>query len=924
MKKTTTANNPELLHFKVFTLIGIIYSIVSAILYHLETNESFLFFEHLLSATCFVANYTILQKTGAYNRSRIAFLIIANLLVISLFITGGWKHTGYLWTFAYLPFAFFLSGRQENLFWVFQYFITCVIISLLAGFQVFSLPYSQEELWSFLAVLGVLTLFIFLYHRENTYRKESFLAHAPNLLAVGVDPFFCINETGDISDVNKAAEKMTGLSITELIDLPFASLFVDPGKAELMIRQILNEEIVHNYPLSFHADGSSDRFELIFNASLYVDEKNNSRSIFASARDISEPQKHADDHLKKIQKEIIDYKFALDESCIVAITDQKGIIQYVNDFFCKISKFNRHELIGQDHRIINSGYHSKEFIRNIWVTIANGQIWKGELKNKAKDGSTYWVDTTIVPFLDEKGKPYQYVAIRSDITQRKISEEQQEILEIKVKSQREELAMILEKINDGFIMVDNDFRYQFVNKEIGKMVGLDPAGMIGKSIWDIFPDAVGTSTYNAFYEARDKQKYISNIDYFEPLDLWQENRIYPGPNGLSVFIRDISEQKKAEEKVRRSERLYKTIASSIPGTVICLLDTEYRYTLIEGDMLEKFGFTKDLLLGQKAQDVLPPELFEEIRPNLERAFRGESFRAESTRLAYDIITSYVPFSDENGKVYKVMLSSNDVTELKKAERNISELNKTLEEKVKQRTVQLETVNQELEAFTYSVSHDLRAPLRIIDGFANILTSDYAGKLDEEGNRTLSVIKNNAQKMGQLIDDLLHLSRLGRQQLQMGTINMNDMVNKVIDESRLLTGHLAEIICDPLPDAIGDRNLVNQVWTNLISNAIKYSSKKAQPHIHIGSTVENGKITYFIQDNGIGFDMKYAGKLFGVFQRLHKHSEFDGTGVGLTLVQRIIHKHGGNIRAEAIPDKGARFIFSLPESIYSKNKQTFHN
>jgi PAS domain S-box-containing protein len=362
---------------------------------------------------------------------------------------------------------------------------------------------------------------------------------------------------------------------------------------------------------------------------------------------------------KESSKEVTDYKYALDESSNLAITNQKGIITHVNENFCNISKYSVDELVGQDHRILNSGHHSKEFIRNLWNTIASGKIWRGELKNKAKDGTMYWVDTTIVPFLNSKGIPYQYVAIRSDITKRKLAE----------------------------------VEYETLNEE-------------------------------------------------------------------------------------------------------------------------------------------------------------------------------------------------------------------LEQRIKYRT-------EELEAFSYSVSHDLRAPLRAIHGYAKMFKETYENKLDAEGDRLMNNILNNAKKMGQLIDDLLSFSRIGRNELVKREISMHDMVMNLSSElkdeqpDRIIEFHIKHLL-----PAQADNIAIRQVWLNLISNAIKYSKHKEKAIIEIDSYIKGNEIIYYIKDNGAGFDMRYANKLFGVFQRLHSDDEFEGTGVGLALVQRIIKKHGGRVWAEGKVNEGATFYFTL--------------
>jgi two-component system, sensor histidine kinase and response regulator len=242
--------------------------------------------------------------------------------------------------------------------------------------------------------------------------------------------------------------------------------------------------------------------------------------------------------------------------------------------------------------------------------------------------------------------------------------------------------------------------------------------------------------------------------------------------------------------------------------------------------------------------------------------------------------------------------------------------KSLNESLQEKNLELGLVNKELESFTYSVSHDLRAPLRSIDGYARVLFEDYYEKIDDDGKKSLERIKNNAQMMGRLIDDLLDFSKVGRKELNKDLVNMNDIVNTVIGElQEQMKNRDIEFKISDLHTQMADINLLKQVWINLISNAIKYTRKREKTIIEIGSS--NGlQPIYHIKDNGAGFDMLYVNKLFGVFQRLHKEKDFEGTGVGLAIVQRIISKHGGSIWAEAEVDKGATFYFSL-----SKHKQT---
>jgi PAS domain S-box-containing protein len=474
--------------------------------------------------------------------------------------------------------------------------------------------------------------------------------------------------------------------------------------------------------------------------------------------------------LEKQGKEILTYKHALDESSIVAITDQRGIITYANDNFCKISKYSREELVGQDHRIINSGYHPKAFMKQLWTTIANGNIWKGEIRNKAKDGTFYWVDTTIVPFLNEEGKPFQYLGIRSDITDQKKAEEKYRIL--------------FDSIDEGFCVIEMifdeqqkpvDYRFLEINASFEKQTGMHNA--VGKRMREFAPD--------------------HEEHWFE---------------------------------------IYGHIA----------------------------------LTGE-------PIRFEN--------------RAEQLHRWYDVYA----FRFGNPKNKQVAILFKDITERKAAEE------------------QLLQVNKELESFSYSVAHDLRTPLRLTHSYAEMLKQENAHVLDEEAIRIVENIKYNALKMNRLIDDLLAFSRLGRKELQLHKIDMNILVREVLVEITTSMAPKAEIVVDKLPEATGDYNLVYQVMFNLISNAVKYSSKKEHPVIHISSSSKNKEHEYSVKDNGAGFNTKYANKLFSVFQRLHTEREFEGTGIGLAIVHRIITKHGGTVRAEGKVNEGATFYFTIPDA-----------
>ena len=305
--------------------------------------------------------------------------------------------------------------------------------------------------------------------------------------------------------------------------------------------------------------------------------------------------------------------------------------------------------------------------------------------------------------------------------------------------------------------------------------------------------------------------------------------------------------------------------------------------------------------------TLPPD-----RIPVVRALQGEDvyesdieIHRPDRRVPIEVWAS--PIRSAAGQIEFAVAAFNDITERLEAQRRIDQLNAELEHQV----VELAAVNKELETFSYSVSHDLRAPLRAVDGFSRVLETDHAASLDPEAIRYLSRIRGNVRRMGALIDDLLRFSRLSRQELETREVDMASLVRNVLDDLSRGRSVQPQIHVSALPAADGDIDLLRQVWINLIDNAIKYSGKQPDSRIDISAHGEGSEVTYTVKDNGVGFDMAYADKLFGVFQRLHRQDEFEGTGVGLAIVQRIIHRHGGRIWAEAAPGRGAAFHFTLP-------------
>jgi PAS domain S-box-containing protein len=378
-----------------------------------------------------------------------------------------------------------------------------------------------------------------------------------------------------------------------------------------------------------------------------------------------------------------------------------------------------------------------------------------------------------------------------------------------------------------------------------------------------------------------------------------------------------------DELAESEERFRATFEQAAVG--IAHVSPEGQWLRINQRLCDIVGYGHEELLQRTFQDITHPEdvnadlsyhrqlLSGEIKTY---AMEKRYFRKDGAIIWVNLTVSLVRAAD--GSPLHFISAVEDITDRKRAEEEIRRLNESLEQRVIERTAQLETANKELEAFAYSVSHDLRAPLRAIDGFSRIVCEDCSEKLDAEGNRLLSVIRTNTKKMDQLITDLLALSRVSRSELSFSRIDMGTMVHSVFHEiaSPEIQNQFVFSV-SPLPDAYGDPVLMRQVWSNLLSNAVKYTLPKEKRRIEVGANSDNERTTYYVKDSGVGFNPDYVHKLFGVFQRLHKAEEFEGTGVGLAIVQRIIHRHGGRAWAEGRVDNGATLYFSLP------TKETWH-
>jgi|GEM_PF-1707269 len=1018
--------------------------------------------------------------------------------------------------------------------------------------------------------------------RQNEEKLRSIIDTAYNA-------FISASARGQITAWNAQAVKMFGWSVEEAIGKKISDLIVPPQMREAHDRGMRNftgveQSKVLNRRLEMTAVNRSG-IEFPIEITIWQTQSGEQVDFHAFIHDISE-RKRSEQKLLAATQRSSDLERAIDAHSLVTITDAHGIITYANDKCMRVTGYSQEEMVGKTHRLVNSGYHPPEFFQAMWETIKAGNIWQGEIVNRNKNGEIFWTDTTIVPFFGADNKPYQYIAVRADITRRKQVEEALLVSKNLIKAVADNIPAMM-----GYW--DKDLKCSFVNQAYRTWFGIAPEQMLGMNLRKLLGEDLYRQNEPYIRGALRGQRQSFERTIVRPDGIegqtWAQyipNYVGDEVQGFYVLVYDVTELKQAQMSLRRSEEHYRSLAEDMPAYVSTFLP-DGTLTYVNSALASSAGKTSEELIGKNFLLMLQPDDVEQLRQKMlalppqsptftnEQIYRGPDGRshyqlwtnraffddtgrvirfqgfgqdittqrlaelalaekqkklneAEKFRLLFDqaavgvalidgrtgqfvrtngkfcemlnypaqqllsldfrslshpddvsttekqmaelaagnvqmialekrcirgdgqviwtsitaskitddaghptlvvfaqdiskqkeaeaqnetaqaqlrkseelwsyaleatsdgvwdwdITANDVKFSqhwqellgyepgeiennlaewerhiypedlersnvemlaclegreafyrseqrllckdgrvkwildrgmivhrDAAGNPTRMIGTITDITERKLGEKHIRDLNEDLEKLVEERTAQLNATNRELEAFSYSVSHDLRSPLRGIDGWSQALVEDFGDQLENRAREYLSRIRFEVARMAQLIDGLLRLAQVSRSGLKMRVVNLSQVAHEIVSRLKSeYSGVPMQFEIQPGLMTTCDAELIEIALTNLLSNAVKFSTKQPLPRIEFGATMIKDRKTYFVRDNGVGFDMAYAKKLFGAFQRMHKTTEYPGTGIGLATVQRIIHSHRGDIWADSAVNQGSTFYFYL--------------
>jgi PAS domain S-box-containing protein len=602
----------------------------------------------------------------------------------------------------------------------------------------------------------------------------------------------------------------------------------------------------------------------------------------------------------------------------------EGAVIDVNDVFLRDMGYRREEVVGRTVRELGL-FPERDHLAGVVADLKeHGQVYGRELCFRTKEGQVLTCLLSVVE-VSIAGRQCRLSSVL-DISGRKRHEEA-------LRESEARFRALVEQAGEGFELFDRDGRFVAVNEESCRQTGYTQEELLRMTIFELAP-RLTPERFRADWEARRN----AGITTLETVHRRKDGTLFPVEVKVSILligdeertlslVHDITERRRIEELARKAAEQYRILTENVKD-VVWILDVEtLRYLYVSPAIERLLGYSAEEAMKMSLGQPFPPDASERLEASVrtraadfvEGGEKAGTFytdellqpHRDGTLFWTEVVSGYYRNS-ENGHI-ELRGVTRDVTERHQAHEEIRSLNESLEERVAERTSQLEAANRELESFSYSVSHDLRAPLRAIDGFSKRVEDLAGAALDAECRRMLGIVRQNAVRMGKLIDDLLSFSRTSRAEVLKTAVPMAGLVRAVFAEvvQDLPAKERFVLELTDLPAAWGDATLLRQVWTNLLANAVKFSAPSDSPRVEVTGATKGSETVYSVRDNGVGFDMAYASKLFGVFQRLHGVREFEGTGIGLALVHRIVARHGGRIWADGSVGNGATFSFSLP-------------
>jgi len=731
---------------------------------------------------------------------------------------------------------------------------------------------------------------------------------------------FMLDLEGRVTSWNAGAEWINGYRANEIIGQHFSCLYppevIKRGDTDSVLKSVALEGRYEEEGWRVRKGGG--RFWANIVISALRDESGKLRGYAHVTRDITERKKSDEAlHLSEARKGAI-MNTALDA---ILYIDHEGTVNEWNPAAERVFGYTRNQAVGRrmDELIIPPSLRDvyRDGLAEYLITGVGSLLGRPiELTLMRKDNSEFRAELAITRIPAEE--PPSFTLFIRDITERKAAE-------AALRKSEERFRMLVEGVQDYAIyMLDPEGRVTTWNRGAERFNGYTAEEIIGQYFAYLFdheeveagrPDqmlakaaAEGRYQEECWRGRKDGSRYWGFTLITALHD--ETGKLY----GFSVVARDITERKLGEEKLQRLAAIVQSSDDAIVGK-----NLEGVITNWNPGAARLFGYSAEEAIGRSVSIIIPPDRASEEREILDRIKDGrsvehfETVRHRKDGKQIDVSVTVSPIRDSSGRIIGASKIARDITERKHAEEEIRKLNEELEQRVTERTAQLEAANKELEAFSYSVSHDLRAPLRHIHGFVEIIQSESGDKLDAKSMEHLDTLAQSARQMGLLIDALLEFSRMGRAEMQQIRVDPGELLKVVLHQMRHETkARKIEWVIGQLPQVRGDPMLLRQIWENLVSNALKYTRLRDLARIEIGCRETGEEFEFFVRDNGAGFDMKYVEKLFGVFQRLHRASEFEGTGIGLANVRRIIQRHGGRTWAEGAVNRGATFFFTLPK------------